>query len=131
MIVALVDDLIFFTKIVQTARTLGKEAKQTKNVESFKEAVLMLKPELVFLDLSLKSDDPFEAVNFLKAHLGSSYGEGGLRIVGYYSHVEGYLAERARQEGIGEYYVRSALVRKLPEVISGQEVPAGAIESDK
>lgn len=120
MIVMLVGDVLFSTKIGQTAKELGLEVTSTKNVEQFKEAVHLHSPTLAIIDLSMKGKDPFEALKFLREFDATNFGNHELKAVGFLSHVEKETQERAEREGLKNIMPRSAFSKNLPSILRGE-----------
>ena len=120
MIVILVGEVLFSTKITQTAKELGLEVTSTKSAEQFKEAVHLHAPTLVIVDLSMKSKEPFDAVKFLKEYDATNFGTHSLKIVGFLSHVEKDIQERAEREGLKNIMPRSLFSKNLPQILKGE-----------
>ena len=109
-VVALVDDMIFQMKLAETARQLGVELKFAANGEVLL-ASLSSGPGLVIVDLNAKGK-PVEAVKRLRA-AGNA-----VRVVGFLSHVQTELSERARAAGCDEVLPRSSFTQNLAAILA-------------
>ncbi len=107
---ALVDDLFFRTKIVETARHLDVELACFATPSDLVDEVLANPPALVILDLNA-SNDPFDALKRLPR--GNS-----VPLIAFLSHVQTELAERARVAGCTEVMPRSQFSKELPAILS-------------
>jgi CheY-like chemotaxis protein len=115
MLIAVVTDLIFGTKITGTAKALGKPFAVARNLERLR-ALLEEGPEspLVIVDLNSSGLDTVEAVRVAKGHAKKA------RVVAFLSHVEVELAQRAREAGADRVMARSGFVDALPGMLSAE-----------
>jgi PleD family two-component response regulator len=114
MIVALLDDLLFTSKIKTTASRLGIAVTFARSAEAALAEMKKGPPSLVILDLNNTRADPLGLVESMKQ-------EGTLASVptlGYVSHVQADLIDRARQAGVGEVLARSAFTERLADILS-------------
>jgi DNA-binding NarL/FixJ family response regulator len=109
-VVALMDDLFFQMKLAETAKQLGVELKVAKSADALL-AEAQSSPRLVIVDLNGRSQ-PVEAVERLRA-AGNS-----VRIIGFLSHVQLDLAQRARTAGCDEVLPRSSFTQNLAAILS-------------
>jgi len=112
-IYALVPDLFFMSKIGATASQLGllvEEVRMTRAITACRNAP----PDLLLIDLHAEGD-PLEVVRVLKANDATR----GIRIVGFYSHVDQALREAAQRAGADAVMPRSAFTVKLADVLRG------------
>lgn len=112
MIVALVADLIFGSRIRAAAEQAGKPLRLVRRVDDAREAAD--DAELLLLDLNLDPDATFALVRELQGR------DARRRVVGFYSHVDRHIAEAAGAAGI-EALTRSKFVRELPALLRGDE----------
>ncbi len=114
-IVAAVEDLLFKSKILETADTLGVEAKFPRSPAKLLDALRDSPPDLLLLDLNSGRFDPLELLKTMNAdaHLKS------IPTVGFLSHVQADLALAAREAGCRRIMARSAFTRDLPKILSG------------
>jgi CheY-like chemotaxis protein len=117
-IVAAVEDLLFRSKISETADALGVEAAFPRSPKKLLEALGASPPDLLVLDLNSARFEPLELLRTVK----SSDTLRDVRTVGFLSHVQGDLALAAREAGCDRVMARSAFVENLPRVLSGDGV---------
>ena len=113
-----VEDLLFRSKISETAERLGVEAAFPRNPEKLLDALRASPPDLLVVDLNSARFKPIELLRAVKS-------DGALRdvrTVGFLSHVQGDLALAARESGCDRVMARSAFVENLPRVLSGDGV---------
>jgi CheY-like chemotaxis protein len=111
-----VDDLFFAAKIRTTAEHLGVEVIFPRSLEACDEAAKTGAPALVIVDLHLQRYDPFAVARHFKAN-------GALRetpLVGFFSHVQVELQQRAGEAGFDRVLPRSAFTKRLPEILQGR-----------
>ena len=125
MIVTLVPDVLFSSKIGQVAKQLGKEVRNAKSVEEFREHVLIGKPDLVILDLNAKGLDPLAAVRFLREYDETNFGSEPVRAVGFFSHVDTATQEAAQRAGLKVVMPRSEFSKRLAQILKGDSAEAG------
>lgn len=124
MILVLVEDLIFLSKIQETAKVLGLPV-QTASVADVAARVRENPVRSLLIDLNHRSGKAVELVQQLKADPAMA----GLRLVGFLSHVQTDLATSARAAGCDIVLPRSAFVKQLPELLAmleGQQPEASA-----
>ena len=106
-VLAVVDDLMFRSKIETAARQLSVEIDVSASVPAH------TKPwTVVIVDLSLNGDS-IDAIRQLRARLPQT------PIVAYGSHVETELLEKAQAAGSTHVLARSAFVQRLPWILNG------------
>lgn len=112
-ILALVDDLFFSTKIGSTALSCGVPVHIFKDQQSLFERALKNLPGLIIVDLNSTATQPLEVIRVLKSdpHLCL------VPLVGYFSHVDGELKERATSAGCDNVLPRSAFSRDLARIL--------------
>ena len=111
-VVALVDDLFFVSKMLETARHAGVELKTAPNADALLELIAQQAPALVIVDLNARQGG-VEALERLR-DAGHA-----LPTVAYLSHVQTELAERARATGCAEVMPRSKFTQNLAEILRG------------
>jgi len=116
MILAILDDLIFTSKIRVAASQLGVPVKFARTADAALADMRDQAPSLVIFDLNNPRTDPLGTVRTMKldATLAS------IRTVGFVSHVQTELIEAARQAGVDEVLARSAFTTRLAEILSRQ-----------
>jgi len=120
MILALVDDLMFGSRIRAVAERAGRQVVFTKRGSAASE-VRASRPDLIIIDLDRSAFDPMAAIREIKADADPAVS--GVTIVGFVSHMRGDLIDAARAAGIDQVLARSAFVTKLPELVAG--TPSG------
>ena len=111
-VIVLVDDLMFGSRIREAAKGRGLEVRSARTVEDVL-AGCRAGASTVILDLDTPRLPVLEAVSAVAADPALS----GVRLVGFYSHVETETARAAREAGCREVLPRSAFVRQLPDLI--------------
>lgn len=116
-VLALVDDLFFQAKLAETARKLGVNLKTVSTgaalVETLQNAdgaVTGGQPRLVVVDLNARQG-ALEAIEQLQ-RAGNS-----VPVIGFLSHVQTELAERARAAGCKQVMPRSSFTMNLSEIL--------------
>ena len=110
MIVALVDDLFFSSKISETARQLGCALKIVTNRDALLHE-LQSHPDKLIFDLNCKSCNSVELIREIK--------QSGTRVpmVAFLSHVQADLAKAAQDAGCDRVVARSCFSTHLPEIL--------------
>lgn len=112
-ILAVVDDLLFTVKISDAAKRAGLDAEFVKSEKDVLEKAAEEKPLLIILDLNNNSVQPLELIAKLKS-------DGDLRhisLIGYLSHVQGELKQKAQEAGANIVMARSAFSQNLPQIL--------------
>lgn len=111
-ILAVVDDLLFTVKINDAAKRLGLEAEFVKSekdlIEKSKE-----KPLLIILDLNASSVNTLSMIGKLKRADESK----GISLIGFLSHVQGELKQKAQEAGANIVMARSAFSQNLQQIL--------------
>jgi CheY-like chemotaxis protein len=119
MIVALVDDLMFRSRIQAAARGVGVDVRFVTTPDAAVRLIQDHAPALVLADLNAARIAPLQVVAELKADPALA----ATRIVGFVSHVDADTIAAARQAGVDEVLARSAFVLRLPELLARDEPP--------
>jgi CheY-like chemotaxis protein len=115
-VLAAVEDLLFRSKISETASQLGVEAAFPRNPRKLLEAVRERAPDLLILDLNSSRFEPLGIVQTVKSEEATR----GVETVGFLSHVQKDLAVAAREAGCDRVVARSAFTKNLPEILAGR-----------
>jgi PleD family two-component response regulator len=115
-VLAAVEDLLFRSKISESASSLGIEAAFPRNPRRLLEAIHESPPDLLVLDLN---STRFEPLTLLK-DVRSDEATRDVPTVGFLSHVQKDLAVAAREAGCDRVVARSALTRDLPRILAGR-----------
>jgi CheY-like chemotaxis protein len=114
MVLAIVDDLMFASKIKTAAGQLGVPLTFARSKDSALAAIHANAPSLVILDLSNPRTDPLGTAIAIKGDAATK----AIRTVGYVSHVQTDVIEAARQAGVDEVLARSAFTARLGEILA-------------
>jgi CheY-like chemotaxis protein len=120
-IFAFVDDLFFAAKIQETARKLNVKvefAKSDKDLADRMEQNGDEKPSLIIFDLNNANAKPLTLIPKLKAKLKK-----GTSIIGFLSHVQGDLKQKAHEVGCDMVLPRSAFSQNLPQLLRRHGAP--------
>jgi PleD family two-component response regulator len=115
-ILAAVEDLLFKSKISETASTLGIEASFPRNPKRLLEALRESPPDLLVLDLNSARFEPLALLRSVR----SDEVIRDVPTVGFLSHVQKDLAVAAREAGCDRIVARSAFTRDLPQILAGR-----------
>jgi hypothetical protein len=111
-ILALVNDLFFYSKIRQTARQLGVELLPAQP-ERLAVQAAERSAGAVLVELGSGLESALQAVRALKADPALS----AVRVVAFGSHVQTDVLEAARQAGCDEVLGRGEFTARLPEIL--------------
>jgi len=114
MILAMVDDLLFLSKIQQTAQHLGVMVRSARPADLPKLAIDSA-PNALIIDLNHRSGKALEILYALKSNLKTR----DIAVIGFVSHVQTDLISSARDAGCDLTLARSAFVRQLPSLLHG------------
>ena len=112
MILAVVDDLLFLSKIQQTAQHIGVAVKSARPADLPKLAIGDI-PNAFIIDLSHRSGKALEVLRTLK----SDFKTKDIAVIGFVSHVQNDLIAAARDAGCDLVLARSAFVSQLPSLL--------------
>jgi DNA-binding NarL/FixJ family response regulator len=117
VIVALVADLIFASRITAVAHQAGVAVSVARTADQAR--ALLAGAGGLIVDLHLEADDPLELIRELK-HAG-----GSVPIVAFGSHVQTQLLQAARDAGAETVLPRSKFTRDLDEILRQLAAPQG------
>jgi CheY-like chemotaxis protein len=120
-VLAAVEDLLFRSKISETAGILGIEARFPRSKEKLLVTLRESPPDLLVLDLNSARFEPLELLRTVKADLDTR----SIPTVGFLSHVQGDLAVAAKEAGCDRVMARSAFTRDLPRILGETSDEAG------
>ena len=115
-ILAAVEDLLFRSKISETASSLGIEAAFPGNPKRLLEALRESPPDLLVLDLNSARFEPLKLLMSVKSESATS----DVSTVGFLSHIQKDLAVAAREAGCDRVVARSAFTKDLPQILAGR-----------
>lgn len=110
-ILALVDDLFFQAKMLETAKHLGVEMKSFTTADALLAEIENQPPKLVVVDLNARQS-PLEAISILRTRAQT------IPVIAFLSHVQTELAARARDAGCTEVMPRSKFTKELAAIFS-------------
>ena len=116
-VVAYIDNLFFSAKVSEVARRIGVPLVLTSTPEAAEEKARLEPPALLIADLNAAGDVPA-----LAARLKNDPATKQIRLIGFYSHVQHELMERAKAAGFDLLLPRSAFVTRLAELL-GEKSP--------
>ena len=114
-VVAAVEDLLFKSKIMETAKGVGVEASFPRSPKKFLSIAAESPPDLLVLDLNSSRFEPLKLLGELKSGEATK----DVPVVGYLSHVQKDLAVAAREMGCDRVVARSAFTKDLPKILAG------------
>jgi CheY-like chemotaxis protein len=109
-IVAFVDDLFFQAKLVETAKQVGVELRTCTTPDALASEIAGSQPKLIIVDLNAHAN-PLEAIERVRADSPQ------ISVIGFLSHVQVDLAERARAAGCHDVMPRSKFTRDLATIL--------------
>jgi CheY-like chemotaxis protein len=109
-VLALIDDLFFQAKLVETARHLGIDLRTCATGEALDAEIAKAIPKLVVIDLNAASD-PLGAVRRVQS------GGRVIPLIAFLSHVQTDLAANARAAGCTEVMPRSKFTQNMATIL--------------
>lgn len=110
-VLALVDDVFFQAKMLETARQVGIDLKTVATGEALLAEAAQSSPALLIVDLNVRAGG-VEALERLRA-AGNQ-----CPVIAFLSHVQAELAERARAAGCQQVLPRSKFTQNLAAILS-------------
>jgi PleD family two-component response regulator len=121
VILAIVDDLMFTSKIRTTARQLDVPLSIARSREDALADMHAHPPALVILDLNCARTDPMGIVAAMKADPTLA----AIRTIGFSHHSQTDAIEAARRAGVGEVLARGTFFERLPDyMVQAKQRPA-------
>src|SRR3954452_17574213 len=113
-VISVVDDMFFASKIRAVAEAAGVAISFPRNLEAVVSKARETKPGLIVVDLHNQRIDPVAVARALKS------GEDlrGIRLLGFFSHVQTELKMNALSAGFDEVIPRSVFARDLAELLT-------------
>jgi CheY-like chemotaxis protein len=121
---AFVEDLFFLSKIQATGQKMNVKVEFVKNEKDLTDRMKSNgeeKPSLIIFDLNNANAKPLTLIPKLKNKLKK-----GTSIIGFLSHVQGDLKQKAHEVGCDMVLPRSAFSQNLPQLLRRH----GAVEPD-
>ena len=123
-IFAFIEDLFFMAKIQETAKKLNVKVEFVKSDKELMEKMQQNgeeKPSLIIFDLNNAGVKPLSLIPKLKSKLKKS-----TSIIGFLSHVQGDLKQKAHEVGCDMVLPRSAFSQNLPQLLRRHGAPEQA-----
>jgi len=120
-IFAFVDDLFFQAKIQETGRKLNVKVEFVKAEKDLLDRIQNNgeeTPSLIIFDLNNNNAKPLTLIPKLKTKLKK-----GTSIIGFLSHVQGDLKQKAHEVGCDMVLPRSAFSQNLPQLLRRHGAP--------
>ena len=114
VILAVVDDMFFKSKIRAVAEAVGTEISFPRNQEALLQKAREAKPQLIIVDLH---NQKIEAAA-LATELKSDEELRSIPLLGFFSHVETELQKTALSAGFDQVIPRSVFARDLSKILS-------------
>jgi CheY-like chemotaxis protein len=113
-VLAVMSDLFFSVKINDAAKKLGMTAEFVKDKTLALEKAKS-KPPLIILDLNCDAADPLDLIARVKADPETA----GIAMIGFVSHVQVELKQKAQAAGCDTVVARSVFAQNLPAILEG------------
>lgn len=117
VILAILDDLLFTSKIRGAARQAGATIAVARSAQSALDQMRAQAPSLVILDLNNPRTDPIGILTAMRADAALA----SIPTVGYVSHVDTTTIVAAREAGAKDVMARSAFVNALPDLLASHK----------
>jgi CheY-like chemotaxis protein len=111
-ILAVMSDLFFSVKINDAAKKMGMTAEFVKDKTLALEKA-KLKPPLIILDLNCDAADPLDLIARIKSDADTA----GTGMIGFISHVQTELRQRAQEAGCDTVVARSVFAQNLQSIL--------------
>lgn len=110
---AAVEDLFFTVKITDAAKRAGLQVEFIKNEKDLLDKAKEEKPSLIIFDLNFSAMQPLKVIPKLKGNVELK----SISLIGYLSHVQGELKQKAHETGCDMVLARSALSQNLAQIL--------------
>ncbi len=111
-ILAVITDLFFSVKIMDAAKKAGMTVELLHDPKQILEKAAS-NPAVIIVDLNLQSVDPIKLIAKLK---GSAELK-NIGVIGFLSHVQAELKQKATEAGCDMVLARSAFSQNLPAIL--------------
>jgi PleD family two-component response regulator len=111
-IIAVLDDLFFTVKINEAAKRAGMDVEFVKSEKDLLDKAKE-RADLVILDLNAGSVQPLDLITKMKKSADLKQ----ISIIGFVSHVQGELKQKAHEAGCDMVLARSAFSQNLPQIL--------------
>jgi DNA-binding NarL/FixJ family response regulator len=114
VILCIVDDLMFATKISTAAKAVRAQVAFERVAANVLPRIRAERPALVIFDLNSTRLQPMDTIAAIKGDVDVR----GTRTLGYVSHVQADVIAAARAAGCDEVLARSAFSEKLGDILT-------------
>jgi len=114
MILAILDDLMFTSKIKTAASQLGVPIAFSRSADAALSNMRDRPPAVVIFDLNNQRTDPLGTV----ANMNADPSLAAIPAVGFASHVQTNVIDAARKAGVDEAMARSAFAQRLTQILA-------------
>ena len=111
-VLAVVSDLFFSVKINDAAKRAGMSVEFVKDEHEVLTKAKS-KPSLIIFDLNFESVNPLDIITKLKSNAELK----NISVIGYLSHVQGELKQKAHETGCDMVLARSAFSQNLAQIL--------------
>jgi CheY-like chemotaxis protein len=125
IVISVVDDMFFASKIRAVAEAAGVEISSPRSQEAVVSKARETKPGLIVVDLHNQRIDPVALARELKADEQLR----GIKLLGFFSHVQTELQRNAVAAGFDRVIPRSVFARDLEQLLTTDYTDTGAITS--
>ena len=106
-VLAVIEDLFFTVKINEAAKHAGLTAEFVRSeIDAIERA--KLQPSVIVIDLNCAAIDPLRLIGELKLT--------GIPLLGFVSHVQGELKQKAQEAGCNMVLARSAFSQNMQQI---------------
>ena len=111
-VLAVVSDLFFSVKINDAAKRAGMSVEFVKDEHEVLTKAKS-KPSLIIFDLNFESVNPLDIIAKLKSNAELK----NISVIGFLSHVQGELKQKAHETGCDMVLARSAFSQNLAQIL--------------
>jgi CheY-like chemotaxis protein len=111
IVIAVVDDMFFASKIRAVAEAVGAEISFLRSIEALLEKAK--EAQLILVDLHNQKVDPLALARAVKSDEQTL----GVPLVGFFSHVQTELQRNAADAGYDRVMPRSLFSKNLPDLL--------------
>jgi CheY-like chemotaxis protein len=111
-VLAVVEDLLFTVKISDAAKRVGLEVEILKSEKDVLERARE-RPLLIIIDLNCGCVEPIHLISELKGTPETK----SISVIGFLSHVQGELKQKAHEAGANIVMARSAFSQNLQQIL--------------
>lgn len=114
IVISVVDDMFFASKIRAVAEAVGADISFPRSQEAIVSKARETKPRLILVDLHNQRIDPLALARELKADEDLR----GIRLLGFFSHIQTELQQNALAAGFDQVIPRSVFARDLSSILT-------------